>query len=153
VALRRGQPRAEEGIRSARRGLFCAASAAGNLLVAAPLVCGRRLHELFRKIGANLVTSAILACALAGPAFCQSTGPTSITLDQAIQMALQHNHNLLAARTTIQQSESQETTANLRPNPSLFTDGEYLPFFSLLLLGTAHVSTTQPRRTWASATC
>jgi cobalt-zinc-cadmium efflux system outer membrane protein len=42
-------------------------------------------------------------------------------------MALQHNHNLLAARTTVQQSEAQEITANLRPNPTLFTDWEYLP--------------------------
>jgi cobalt-zinc-cadmium efflux system outer membrane protein len=48
-------------------------------------------------------------------------------LDQAIQMALEHNHNLLAARTTVQQSEAQEMTANLRPNPTLFTDWEYLP--------------------------
>ena len=45
-------------------------------------------------------------------------------------MALQHNHNLLAARTTIQQSESEEITANLRPNPVFFTDWDYLPFFS-----------------------
>jgi cobalt-zinc-cadmium efflux system outer membrane protein len=42
-------------------------------------------------------------------------------------MALEHNHNLLAARTTVQQSEAQEMTANLRPNPTLFTDWEYLP--------------------------
>ena len=48
--------------------------------------------------------------------------PVTITLDQATQMALQHNHNLLAARTTVQQSEAQEITANLRPNPTLFTD-------------------------------
>jgi cobalt-zinc-cadmium efflux system outer membrane protein len=67
------------------------------------------------------------ACALAGPAFAQSAGPTSITLDEAIQMALQHNHNLLAARTTIQQSQAEEMTANMRPNPSLFMDWEYLP--------------------------
>ncbi len=45
-------------------------------------------------------------------------------------MALQHNHNLLAARTTIQQSEADEKTANLRPNPSLFADWEYLPLGS-----------------------
>jgi len=50
-----------------------------------------------------------------------------ITLDEAIQMALKHNHNLLAARTTILQNEDQEITANLRPNPTLFTDWEYLP--------------------------
>jgi cobalt-zinc-cadmium efflux system outer membrane protein len=42
-------------------------------------------------------------------------------------MALQHNHNLLAARTTVQQNQAQEITANLRPNPTLFTDWEYLP--------------------------
>ena len=62
-----------------------------------------------------------LALAQAPPA------PVTITLDQATQMALQHNHNLLAARTTVQQSEAQEITANLRPNPTLFTDWEYLP--------------------------
>jgi cobalt-zinc-cadmium efflux system outer membrane protein len=87
---------------------------------------------LFRKIGlkkiaANLIVTAMLASALASPSFAQSAGPKSITLDEAIQMALQHNHNLLAARTTIQQSEAEETTANLRPNPTLFTDWEYLP--------------------------
>jgi cobalt-zinc-cadmium efflux system outer membrane protein len=80
-----------------------------------------------KKIGANVIVTAMLACALASPAFGQSTGPTRVTLDEAIQMALQHNHNLLAARTTVQQSEAEETTANLRPNPSLFTDWEYLP--------------------------
>lgn len=82
--------------------------------------------QAFRKIGANLVI-AMLAWGLASQAFSQSTGPTSITLDEAIQMALQHNHNMLAARTTIQQAEAEETTANLRPNPSLFADWEYLP--------------------------
>jgi outer membrane protein, heavy metal efflux system len=82
---------------------------------------------VFRKIGANGVLAAILACSLAGPSIAQNTGPASITLDEAIQMALQHNHNMLAARTTIQQSEAEETTANLRPNPSLFADWEYLP--------------------------
>jgi cobalt-zinc-cadmium efflux system outer membrane protein len=54
-------------------------------------------------------------------------GPVTLTLEQAGQMALQNNHNLLAARTTIPQSEAQEITANLRPNPTLFTDWEYLP--------------------------
>jgi cobalt-zinc-cadmium efflux system outer membrane protein len=56
--------------------------------------------------------------------------PVRITLDEAIQLALQHNHNLLAARTTIQQSQAEETTANLRPNPTFFADWEYLPLFS-----------------------
>jgi cobalt-zinc-cadmium efflux system outer membrane protein len=51
-------------------------------------------------------------------------------LDEAIEKSLQHNHNLLATRTTIQQSEASETTANLRPNPTLFGDWEYLPLTS-----------------------
>lgn len=60
------------------------------------------------------------------PAHTQAT----ITLDQAIQMALEKNHNLLAARTTVQQSEAQEITASLRPNPNLFATWAYLPLQS-----------------------
>jgi outer membrane protein, heavy metal efflux system len=59
----------------------------------------------------------------------QTQGPARITLDQVVQMALRHNHTLLAARTTIQQSEAEETTANLRPNPVLVGDAQFLPFF------------------------
>jgi cobalt-zinc-cadmium efflux system outer membrane protein len=76
-----------------------------------------------------LVVFACVACV--NSAFCQATqGPVRITLDEAIQMALQHNHNIIAARTTIEQSLDTEVTANLRPNPFLFTDWEYLPLRS-----------------------
>src|SRR5579862_6136864 len=60
----------------------------------------------------------------------QKPGAVTISLDDAIQMALVHNHNMLAARTTIQQSEADEKAANVRPNPSLFADWEYLPLGS-----------------------
>ncbi len=59
----------------------------------------------------------------------QKPGAQLITLDQAIQMALEHNHNLLAARTTIQQNEAEEITANLRPDPVLLGDSQFLPIF------------------------
>jgi outer membrane protein, heavy metal efflux system len=59
----------------------------------------------------------------------QKPGAVTISLDDAIQMALQHNHNLLAARTTIQQNEAAETTANLRPNPVILGDSQFLPLF------------------------
>jgi outer membrane protein, heavy metal efflux system len=62
------------------------------------------------------------------PAQVNSGGPT-ISLDQAIQLALQHNHNLLAARSTIQQNEAEEITANLRPDPVLLGDTQFLPIF------------------------
>jgi len=57
-------------------------------------------------------------------------GPVKITLDDAIQLALKHNHALLAAQTTILQDQALEVQANLRPNPSFFTDWEYLPLGS-----------------------
>lgn len=57
-------------------------------------------------------------------------GAVRITLDEAIQMAIQHNHTLVALRTTIQQSEAEEITQGLRPNPTLFADWEYLPLAS-----------------------
>ncbi len=60
----------------------------------------------------------------------QKPGAVSVTLEDAIRMALEHNHNLLAARTTIQQSQAEETTANLRPDPVLLGDSQFLPVFS-----------------------
>jgi cobalt-zinc-cadmium efflux system outer membrane protein len=59
----------------------------------------------------------------------QKPGTVIISLDDAIQMALQHNHSLLAARTVIQQNQAEETTANLRPNPVLIGDSQFLPIF------------------------
>ena len=55
---------------------------------------------------------------------------TRVTLDQAIDLALAHNHALLATRTLILQNQAQEITANLRPNPTLSADSQFLPFFS-----------------------
>jgi cobalt-zinc-cadmium efflux system outer membrane protein len=82
-----------------------------------------------RNIRNSLVATAALSCfVLADPASAQ--GPVRITLEQAIQLALQHNHTLQAARTTIEQSQAAEITANLRPNPTFFTDWEYLPIFA-----------------------
>jgi outer membrane protein, heavy metal efflux system len=70
-----------------------------------------------------------LALLAAGAVFAQGQGPVRITLDEAIQKALQHNHSLLAQRTTIQQSQAEEVTANLRPNPVITADTNYLPIF------------------------
>jgi cobalt-zinc-cadmium efflux system outer membrane protein len=77
----------------------------------------------------RIVAGVLLSCALVANSARGQTpvGPAKITLEDAIQLASQHNHALLAARTTIPQSQAQEVTANLRPNPTLFTDWEYLP--------------------------
>ena len=55
---------------------------------------------------------------------------TLISLDQAIDLALAHNHSIKAQRTLILQNQAQEITANLRPNPTFLADSQFVPFFS-----------------------
>ncbi|HEV2232607.1 MAG TPA: TolC family protein, partial [Terriglobia bacterium] len=74
--------------------------------------------------------SALLAVLLgaAALAFGQSSqSAVRITLDEAIRLAVAHNHALLAARSNIVQSQDQEITANLRPNPVFGADVVGLP--------------------------
>jgi outer membrane protein, heavy metal efflux system len=52
-----------------------------------------------------------------------------ITLDEAINRAFTHSHVLKAAETTIHQAQAEEITANLRPNPVLSGDSQFLPLF------------------------
>jgi cobalt-zinc-cadmium efflux system outer membrane protein len=72
--------------------------------------------------------AATLFPLLAGTAVGQNT--TLISLDQAIDLALAHNHSIKASRTLILQNQAQEITANLRPNPTLGADTQFIPFFS-----------------------
>jgi cobalt-zinc-cadmium efflux system outer membrane protein len=89
------------------------------------------LHTRSRSTCLHGLVAIVIAGFLLLPwAEAQTQRAVRITLDEAIQLALQRNHNLLAARSTIQQSQAEETTANLRPNPTLFADWEYLPLFS-----------------------
>jgi len=67
-------------------------------------------------------------------------GPAWISLDDAIRMALRHNHALQALRSTIQQSLSEEITANLRPNPALGQDAQFLPIFQPSLFSSDYLS-------------
>ena len=72
-----------------------------------------RVNVLAALIGLPLL---LLAPTVEG----QSTA--MVTLDQAIDLSLAHNHSLLATRTLILQNQAQEITANLRPNPTLNFD-------------------------------
>lgn len=102
-------------------------------------MCSRRLYRLIWPV---FVSFSLAASAQSSPpsgqsppaapqaqTLAQKPGTTLISLDDAIRLALQHNHSLLAARTTIQQSEAEEVTANLRPNPVLIGDAQFLPIF------------------------
>jgi cobalt-zinc-cadmium efflux system outer membrane protein len=81
----------------------------------------RSIH--FRKF----VPAAILL-------LCVGTGlgqnATLITLDQAVDLALAQSPSIKAQRTLILQNQAQEITANLRPNPTLSADSQFIPFFS-----------------------
>ena len=54
---------------------------------------------------------------------------TRITLDQAIALALANSPSIKATRTQIEQNKAQEVTANLRPNPVLSWDSQFIPIF------------------------
>jgi cobalt-zinc-cadmium efflux system outer membrane protein len=75
-----------------------------------------------------LFAPAVFLFLLVGTGSSQNT--TRITLDQAVDLALAHNHSLKATRTMILQNQAQEITANLRPNPTLGVDTQFVPFFS-----------------------
>lgn len=72
-----------------------------------------------------IATVALFCAASAGG---QTQPPTRVTLEQAIDYAVNHNHALLAARTQVQQSQAEETTAAIRPNPTLTLDSLFIPF-------------------------
>src|SRR5271154_3533175 len=61
---------------------------------------------------------------------CVAQNTTYISLDQAIDLALTHNHSIQATRTLILQNQAQEITANLRPNPTLGADAQFIPIFN-----------------------
>jgi cobalt-zinc-cadmium efflux system outer membrane protein len=70
----------------------------------------------------------------------QSPPSVRIDLEQAIQMAVVHNHALKAARTEIQQSQAEEITAAIRPNPVFTYDDLYVPIFSPSQLNSANLN-------------
>lgn len=79
-----------------------------------------------RRIPLFAVTASFLL--LAGIAAAQT--PALVSLDQAIDLALAHNHALKATRTLILQNQAQEITANLRPNPVFGVDSQFIPLFN-----------------------
>ena len=93
-----------------------------------------RKTDAWRRAALLALCVALASAAAAPNVRAQGTaptqGPVKITLDDAIQLALKHNHALLAAQTTILQSQALEVQANLRPNPTFFTDWEDLPLGS-----------------------
>lgn len=73
----------------------------------------------------HVIRATLISLAMLGSAYAQA--PVRITLDQAIDLAIAHNHTLKATQTQIQQSQAEEVTAALRPNPNLTADALFIP--------------------------
>jgi len=82
----------------------------------------------FRLAANALLIPLLLGCPILAAQ--QSAPSVRIDLEQAIQIAVVHNHALKAARTQIQQSQAEEITAAIRPNPVFTYDDLYVPIFS-----------------------
>jgi outer membrane protein, heavy metal efflux system len=54
----------------------------------------------------------------------------AVTLEEALDLAKRNNPSLQANQTLILQNKAQEITANLRPNPVLSWDTQFLPLFA-----------------------
>ena len=76
------------------------------------------------------------------PAVAPQTPAMLITIEQAIELAKKNNPTLQATRTLISQNKEQEVTANLRPNPLLSWDAQYLPLFSPDLWSANYINNT-----------
>jgi outer membrane protein, heavy metal efflux system len=83
------------------------------------------MHSSYVRLFAPAATFLLLLVAAAS-----GQNSTLISLDQAIDLALVHNHSIKATRTLILQNQAQEITANLRPNPTFGADTQFVPFFS-----------------------
>src|SRR5215831_3273584 len=73
----------------------------------------------------HAIRAVLVWFAMLGAARAQA--PVRIALNQAIDLAIAHNHALKATQTQIQQSQAQEVTAALRPNPNLTVDTLFIP--------------------------
>jgi cobalt-zinc-cadmium efflux system outer membrane protein len=71
------------------------------------------------------------------------TSGKTITLEQALELAKRNNPTLQANQTLILQNKAQEITANLRPNPVLSWDSQFLPLFSPSLWSDSNYWETQ----------
>ncbi len=90
------------------------------------------IFSTLRRLGFLRAAILLLAWAGMGVASEAQQAPRSsrIDLEQAIQLAVAHNHALKAAENLILQSQAEEITASIRPNPVFTYDDLFVPIFS-----------------------
>ena len=91
-----------------------------------------RMHSIAKHRGFLCAAIFLLGWTAGSMATSAQQAPlhSRIDLDQAIQLAVAHNHALKAAQSLIPQSQAEEITAAIRPNPVFTYDDLYVPIFS-----------------------
>ena len=85
------------------------------------------------------IPASVGAQAVPPPAAPRATQPTSpalarVTMDDAVRLARERNHQLLATRLNVDISRADEITAGLKPNPVLTSTNENFPVFNPAML-------------------
>ena len=96
-----------------------------------------------RHIAGRILGLIALAVPIWVSVFAFAQQPARITLDEAIKLALDNSPSIRAQRTLINQNQAQEITANLRPNPVLSWDTQFIPIFTPSLFSVDTLNTLQ----------
>src|SRR5438045_3924785 len=92
-------------------------------------------------MGSRLLMPAVLCVLLhASAGFAQTR---TVTMEEAVNLALQNSPAIQAARNQVDQSRAQEITARLRPNPVLQWDAKFLPIFNPSAFSVENLDQTQ----------
>ncbi len=94
-------------------------------------MCGRPA-----RVGTMVALAAALATAAAAQTPPQPGPPpvATLTMDDAVRLALVHNQSLRAQRLTIDESKADEVTASLKPNYTFSAGADGFPVFSPSLM-------------------
>jgi cobalt-zinc-cadmium efflux system outer membrane protein len=100
---------------------------------------------LWRRGSSVLLWLAIpaTAAAQAGQAAAATTPATRVSMAQAVRLALEHNHQVRAARLGVDLSRADEITASLKPNPVLSSINADFPLFAPSQLTWNNLTTNQ----------
>ena len=83
-----------------------------------------------RFVGAALLSVSATAGAQTAGAGGQPPPASRVSMEDAVRLALERNHQLRAQRLNVDISKADEITAALKPNPLLTSTNENFPIFS-----------------------
>lgn len=102
--------------------------------------------QLYRFVRAALTACVLLvpaAAATAQPAQGAALPAARVSMDDAVRLALEHNHLLRVQRLNVDISKADEVTAGLKPNPVVTSTNASFPVFSPSQLTWDNVSNNQ----------